>query len=230
MVRRQMNLQGRVAIVTGGARSIGRAVCVELGRASASVVAIGPEREALEQTAGEVELAGGQVETLVGDLSREQTFSEALELADRVFGRVDILVNCASVDGPFSDFAGYPVADFDRVMAVNVRGTFLALKHVLPRLIEQGSGSVVNLPCAADSEEDVGSGPYAASRHAVLGLTRSAAREAGPAGVRVNAICLGSIGHSGCPEEVAEVVRFLVSPWASANGAVWSLEAGQLVS
>jgi NAD(P)-dependent dehydrogenase (short-subunit alcohol dehydrogenase family) len=225
-----MNLQGRVAIVSGAGRSIGRAVCVELGRASASVLAIDLEREALEQTAADTELAGGTVETLVGDVSHEETFLDALALADSAFGRVDILVNCASVDGPASEFGSYPVADFDRLLAVNVRGTFLALKHVLPRLIEQGSGSVVNLPSAADVDEEVGVGPYAASLHAVLGLTRTAAREAGPAGVRVNAICMGPQGHRGCPTEVAEVVRFLASPWASANGAVWSLEAGQLVS
>jgi NAD(P)-dependent dehydrogenase (short-subunit alcohol dehydrogenase family) len=225
-----MNLQGRVAIVTGGGPSVGRAVCVELGRAGAAVVAIDLDGEALEQTATEVEFAGGRVETLVADVSSEETFVDALALADSSFGRVDILVNLASVDGPSEGFGSYPLADFDRLMAVNVRGTFLGLKHVLPRLIDQGAGAVVNFSCAADSEEDVALGPYAASRHAVLGLTTSAAREAGPAGVRVNAIRMGPMGHRGCPEEVAEVVRFLVSPWTSANGAVWSLEAGELVS
>jgi 3alpha(or 20beta)-hydroxysteroid dehydrogenase len=230
MVRRQMNLQGRVALITGAGPSIGRAVCVELARGGASVVAIDLDRDSLEQSAGEVEAAGGTVETLVADASREETFLDALDLADRAFGRVDILVNCASADGQLNDFGSYPIEDFDRMMAVNVRGVFLGMKHVLPRLIEQRAGAVVNLPSAADSEEDAGIGPGAAARHAVLGLTRSAAREAGPAGVRVNAVCTGPMGHRGCPEEVAEVVRFLVSGWARANGAVWSLEAGQLVS
>jgi NAD(P)-dependent dehydrogenase (short-subunit alcohol dehydrogenase family) len=225
-----MNLQGRVAIVTGGASSIGRSVCVELGRGGASIVAIDLDGDGLEQTATEIEFAGGAVETVVGDVSHEDTFLAALELADRSFGRVDALVNCASVDGPLSDFGSYPLADFDRVMAVNVRGIFLALKHVLPRLLDRSSGAVVNLLSSPESDEELGIGPCAASRQAVLGLTKSAAREAAPAGVRVNAICLGSVGHDGCPDEVAEVVRFLVSPWARANGAVWSLEAGQLVS
>jgi NAD(P)-dependent dehydrogenase (short-subunit alcohol dehydrogenase family) len=170
------------------------------------------------------------MECVVGDLSCERTFEEAVDLADRIFGRIDILVNHASVEGAGCEFGMYPLADFDRMLAVNVRGTFLALKHVLPRLIEQRSGAVVNFSSAVDSDEDPAIGPYAAGRQAVLGLTRAAAAEGAPAGVRVNAICLGPKGHHGCPEEVAEVVCFLASPWASANGAVWSLEAGQLVS
>lgn len=225
-----MNLQGRVAIVTGGASSIGRSVCVELGRGGASIVAIDLDGYGLEQTATEIEFAGAAVEIVVGDVSHEDTIIAALELADRSFGRADALVNCAAVEGPLSDFGSYPLADFDRVMAVNVRGIFLGLKHVLPRLIDRGAGAVVNLSSAPESDEEAGIGPNAAIRQAVLGLTRAAAREAGPAGVRVNAICLGSVGHRECPDEVAEVVRFLVSPWAKANGAVWSLEAGQLVS
>jgi NAD(P)-dependent dehydrogenase (short-subunit alcohol dehydrogenase family) len=225
-----MNLQGRVAIVTGSAPSVGRAVCVELGKAGAAVVAIDVDGEGLEQTATEVEFAGGRVEVLVGDVSNELTFADAVALADRSFGRVDILVNHPAMDGPQADFGSYSVADFDRLMAVNVRGAFLGIKHVLPRLIHQASGAVVNFSCPGDLEDDPSAGPYAASSHAVLGLTKAAAREAGPAGVRVNAIRMGPAGHSGSPEEIAEVVRFLVSPWTSANGAVWSLEAGELVS
>jgi NAD(P)-dependent dehydrogenase (short-subunit alcohol dehydrogenase family) len=225
-----MNLQGRVAIVTGSAASVGRAVCVELGRAGAAVVAIDLDGDGLEQTATEVEFAGGRIEVLVGDVSDEVTFADALALADRSFGRVDILVNHAAVDGPQADFGSYSVADFDRLMAVNVRGAFLGLKHVLPRLMHQGSGAVVNFSCPGDLEEDSSAGPLAASSHALLGLTKAAARESGPAGVRVNAIRMGPMGHGGCPEEIAEVVCFLVSPWTSANGAVWSIEAGELVS
>jgi NAD(P)-dependent dehydrogenase (short-subunit alcohol dehydrogenase family) len=225
-----MNLQSRVGIVTGAGSGIGRAVCMELVRGGASVVAVDLDADAARQTATEVEGIGGQAETVLGDVSDEETFVAAVELAERSFGRVDILVSCAIVEGPAEELCSYPLDEFDRVLAVNVRGTFLGLKHVLPRLVDQGSGAVVNFSSASEPEEDEGSVAYAASRQAVLGLTRAAARQAGPAGVRVNAIAMGPNRHSACPEEVAEVVRFLVSPWASANGAVWSLEAGQLVS
>jgi NAD(P)-dependent dehydrogenase (short-subunit alcohol dehydrogenase family) len=79
-------------------------------------------------------------------------------LADRSFGRIDALVNCASVEGLLSDFGSYPLADFDRMMAVNVRGSFLGLKHLLPRLLDQGSGAVVNLCSAPESDDEVGIG------------------------------------------------------------------------
>lgn len=166
-----MNLQGRVALVTGAAPSIGRAVCLALARAGASVIAIDLDREALDETAAEVEAAGGRVETVAGDASREATFEYAVEHALRTFGRIDILVNHAAVEAPCADFGGCPVAEFDRMMAVNVRGTFLGLKHVLPRLVEQRSGAIVNFSSAADGDEDAAGGPYAASRQAVLGLT-----------------------------------------------------------
>jgi NAD(P)-dependent dehydrogenase (short-subunit alcohol dehydrogenase family) len=253
-----MDLNDQVAVVTGAAHGIGRAACVELANAGARIVAVDVEEDALSDAASEID---GDVEAVTGDVSRPDTWEAAVNTAREKFGRVDILINNAGVEGPVADLGAYPLEDFDRVMAVNVRGTFLGLKHVLPLLIEQGSGAVVNISSVAGVQGVPGIGPYVASKHAVIGITKSAAREAGPANVRVNAVCPGPIStrmidalaeglapgnadegrailtglvpmaRYGSPEEVAEVIGFLVSPAAAyVNGAVWSVDGGQLAS
>jgi NAD(P)-dependent dehydrogenase (short-subunit alcohol dehydrogenase family) len=253
-----MDLDGQVAVVTGAALGIGRAVSAELARAGARIVAVDVEEEALADAAAEID---GEVETVTGDVSLPDTWEAAVAKTQSAFGRVDILINNAGVEGPVADLGSYPLEDFDHVIAVNLRGTFLGLQHVLPLLIEQGSGAVVNLSSVAGVQGVPGIGPYVASKHAVIGITKSAAREAGPTGVRVNAVCPGPIStrmidalaanlaegneeegrailtgmvpmaRYGSPEEAAEVIAFLVSPAASyVNGAVWSVDGGQLAS
>jgi NAD(P)-dependent dehydrogenase (short-subunit alcohol dehydrogenase family) len=166
-------------------------------------------------------------------------------LALETFGRVDVLVNNAGIDLPVKPLAECSEEDFDRLVAINLRGVFLGLRYTLPVMIEQRSGSVINMGSVASFVGFAGTGPYVASKHAVAGLTRTAAAEVGPLGVRVNAVCPGPVetrmsyslaagfhpndpaaGHEEMaqvsplkrfaqPREIAAVVRFLASDAAS---------------
>jgi NAD(P)-dependent dehydrogenase (short-subunit alcohol dehydrogenase family) len=127
------------------------------------------------------------------DVSRDAEVAAVAGLASRELGPIAVLVNNAGVEGPVAAIGDYPLDEFERIMAVNVRGVFLGLRHVLPGMIERGEGAVVNLSSVAGLEGVPGIAAYSASKHAIVGLTKSAAKEAGPAGVRVNAVAPGPI-------------------------------------
>jgi NAD(P)-dependent dehydrogenase (short-subunit alcohol dehydrogenase family) len=182
-------LDDRVALITGAGGFIGRATAKLLAERGAQVVCV-VRREA------DVAVLGAAIPdalVLQADVSKEDEVQgyvgETLGLA----GRIDVFFNNAGIEGPQAPIADYPTADFMRVLEVDVLGVFLGLKHVLPVMVGQGSGAIVNMGSIASSIGAARMSGYVAAKHAVLGLTRSAALEAAPHGVRVNMIAPGFI-------------------------------------
>jgi NAD(P)-dependent dehydrogenase (short-subunit alcohol dehydrogenase family) len=179
---------GKIAIVTGAAGGIGRATATRLASEGASLLLAdlaSPELDALAR-----ELTGSTTaETCAVDVSDEAAVARMIETAERRFGGFDLLVNNAGIEGIVKPLEEYPVDVFDRVLAVNVRGVFLGIKHAAPALRRRGGGAIVNLASVAGQMGDPNLVAYTASKHAVIGLTRSAALALGPHGIRVNAVC-----------------------------------------
>jgi 3alpha(or 20beta)-hydroxysteroid dehydrogenase len=240
-----VTLQGRSAIVSGGGSGIGRAAALGLARAGASVLLVGRSEERLQAVAGEIEAQGGRAIAHPADVSDPADAEGYVAAAREHFGSVDVLFNNAGIEGPLAPIAEYPIDGFDEVIAVNLRGVFLGLRFALPVMLEQGSGSIINTGSLGSERGLPQSCAYNAAKHAVVGLTKTAAMEVGGAGVRVNAILPGMIdtrllrdivttlsdgdvdaglafvsrvapqGRTGTSEEVAEVVTFLASDAAS---------------
>ena len=240
-------LAGRVALVTGAAGAIGLATARLLAERGATIACV-VRRPCADLPPGAL--------VLQADVSDEEQVKAAVEQTVRAAGRIDILVNNAGIEGPQAAIADYETAAFLRVLQVNVLGVFLGLKHVMPLMAAQGSGSIINLSSIAGIRGAAMMSGYVASKHAVLGLTRSAALEAAPSGVRVNAVLPGFIdsrmlsdiatrlgmpdtsgldarvpsGRLGQPEEVAQTVAFLASDEARyMNGACLTLDGGLTV-
>jgi 3alpha(or 20beta)-hydroxysteroid dehydrogenase len=181
---------GRVAIVTGGAGGIGAAAARRLVADGARVVLVDRDEVALERVAAEMGAAGA----LVADVTDEAAVDGYVRRAVAEHARVDLFFNNAGVEGRLASIMDLAVADFDRVMAVNARGVFLGLRAVMRQMREQGTGgAIVNTASMAGLRGGTLLGPYVASKHAVIGLTRTAALEGGPLGIRVNAVAPGFI-------------------------------------
>jgi NAD(P)-dependent dehydrogenase (short-subunit alcohol dehydrogenase family) len=176
-------------LVTGGASGLGRAFVLALAEGGASVMAADLNEAGLEQTAT---LASGDVRTTLCEVSDEAACDAAVEATVSAFGGLDALVNNAGIvavtRAPAREIS---VEEFDRVMAVNVRGTWLMCRSAIPALTEAGGGSIVNLASETAFSGSRGMTHYVASKGAVVSLTRALARELGPAGIRVNAIAPG---------------------------------------
>jgi NAD(P)-dependent dehydrogenase (short-subunit alcohol dehydrogenase family) len=240
-----MSLEGKVAVITGAGGGIGRAIAVELGRAGASLLLVGRTESALAESAEAARATGADVRVFVGDVSRSEDVRGYVAAAVDAFGTIDVLVNNHGIEGTISPLAESSEEEFDQIIAVNLRGTYLGMRYVLPIMIERGSGSVINMSSVAGERGLPATPAYNTSKHGMIGLTRSAASEVANAGVRVNAITAGMIdtrmlrslagqfmpddlagaldaiaGASpsrrlGTPEEVASVVRFLASDASS---------------
>ncbi len=244
-------------MITGGGGGIGAATGVAMGRAGARVLLVDLDEERLAVAARAVAATGAEVHTHVADVTSSAAVQGYVAAAVDAFATVDVLFNNAAIIGPIAALSEYDEEAFDRIMAVNVRGVFLGLRHVLPIMLAQRSGSIINTGSLSSERGLPGTPAYNAAKHAVLGLTRSAAAEAAPAGVRVNAVLPGMIdtpmlaevasgfpdpaaarraaegvspqGRLGRPEEVAAVVTFLASDGASlVNGAAWPVDGGIL--
>jgi 3alpha(or 20beta)-hydroxysteroid dehydrogenase len=221
-------LTGKVALITGGARGQGAAEARLFAAEGATVIITDVLTEAGERTAGEV---GG--EFITHDVTSEQQWTDIVADIKARHGRIDVLVNNAGILHA-GKLVNTSLADWDRVIAVNQTGVFLGLRAVAPIMIEQRSGSIVNISSVAGLEGPYGSMAYTATKFAVRGMTKVAAKELGPVGVRVNSVHPGLIdtdmtsdfpkermlkavplGREAAPSEVAALVLFLASDDAS---------------
>lgn len=185
-------LAGKVALVTGAGGAIGAATALLMLARGASVVAVdraGTALDQLERDAG----PGASLHLTQADVTSEPSVAGYVAEAMKAFGRIDVFFNNAGVEGHVTPIADYPLAEFEHVLQVNVVGVFLGLKHVIPVMAEQGGGSIINTSSVAGLIGSPGLSAYVASKHAVIGLTRTAAIECGAKNIRVNSVNPGPI-------------------------------------
>ena len=188
-----MDFTGKVALVTGGGNGIGRAACVAFAKAGARVVAVDRDGAAAEATAGIVRQNGGEAIAITADVTRSAEVRAYVKTTIDKFGRIDCFFNNAGIEGKVAPVAEYDEAVFDAVIGVNVKGVFLGMQHVLPEMIRQGGGAIVNTASVAGLVGTPNMSAYVASKHAVLGLTKTAAGEVARQGIRINAVCPGPV-------------------------------------
>jgi NAD(P)-dependent dehydrogenase (short-subunit alcohol dehydrogenase family) len=202
-----VRLAGRVAIVTGGARHIGAAYCRRLAEEGAAVV-IADILDG-EVTAQEVRAKGGNALALKVDVSKEEDTHHMAAEALRAFGRIDILINNAAIFINIQRHPFYEISaeEWDRVSAVNIKGPFLCAKAVFPQMKEQRSGKIINISSSTAYWGTPNFLHYVASKAALIGMTRSLAREVGEFGICVNAIAPGLVEHEGqnAPKALSEL-------------------------
>jgi len=190
-----MKLADRIAIVTGAAKGMGRDICLTLAREGAHLTLAAREPAPLETLAREVEAIGRRALVVPTDVTDEPAVERLVARARETFGRVDILVNAAGITGPIETPVWEIKADdFDQVIAINLRGTFLPTKHVLPGMIQQRSGKIVNISGTSGLRGYKNRAAYSSSKWALRGFTRTVALEAGPYNVNVNALHPGIVG------------------------------------
>lgn len=233
-------LDGQVAVVTGGSAGIGRATALAFGRAGASVVVADQAADRGEQTVAAIEALGVRALFVGTDVSDPAEVDRLMGRAMHEFGRIDHAFNNAGIEGDQAMTGDASIENWNRVIAVNLTGVWLCLRGELEVMAAQGSGSVVNCASVAGLVGFPGIGAYTASKHGIVGLTRAAALEYATSGIRVNAVCPGVIatemidrfthgdpaaaeqltatepvGRLGTPEEIASAVLWLCSPGAS---------------
>lgn len=240
-----MDFTDKIVLITGAGNGIGRAAAIAFAERGATVVVVDRDAEGAEATAGILRQKGGEALAVVADVSRSEEVEGYVRSTLDAYGRIDVFFNNAGIEGHIAPTSEYDEETFDRVLAVNVKGVFLGLRHVLPVMIAQGAGAVVNTASIAGLLGTPSMPAYVTSKHAVVGLTKCAAGEVGRSGVRVNAVCPGPVdtrmirdlqqqmnpddpdaarrsyessmplGRFATPEEVANVVLFLASDLAS---------------
>ncbi len=247
-----MKLENKVALVTGAARGIGRAIALALAREGADVIVTDVDQVRAEEVVKEINSVGRRANLIKADIAKREEVKELIREALAQFGRIDILVNNAGIikRGSLED---HSEEDWDRVIAVNLKGTFNCSQEVAPLMKQQGWGRIINISSIAGKVGDLASAPsYGSSKGAVNALTKSLARELAPHGINVNAVAPHAIetemsaewpeekrreiisqiplGRLGRPEEVAEAVVFLASEGAGfIIGEILDVNGGYLM-
>jgi NAD(P)-dependent dehydrogenase (short-subunit alcohol dehydrogenase family) len=182
-----------VAIITGGGSGIGKVIALRLAREGADIVVAGPQPEALRQTAADLEMLGRRGLAVVADVRQEAQVAAMADEAQKTFGRIDVLVNNAAVIGPTALVSDVLLADWEEVLAVNLTGAFLCARAVLPTMMAQRSGKIINISSIAGKMAYALRSPYAVSKWGLIGLTLTLAKEFGPYNIRINAVCPGPV-------------------------------------
>ncbi len=251
-----MSFKDKVAIITGAGNGIGKVTAQKYAEAGAKLTLVDIDEAGLKSVAEELPVSEDDYLIVTADVSDEAEVKKYVDKTVEKFGQIDIFFNNAGIEGKMAPITQSPGDNLDAVLDVNVKGVFYGLKHVMPVMMEEGSGSIVNTASVAGLVGFPGLSPYVASKHAVIGLTKTAALEAGDDGVRINAVCpapvetrmMRSIESQGGndpdavkesfaesiplkrygePEEIADLVLFLTSEEASyINGSYYRVDGG----
>lgn len=244
---------GKAALVTGAGSGIGRAIARAFAAQGASVVAAGIDQETVQETAALIERGGGRARAVVCDVADDDSVAAAVATAVERFGGLHLPVNSAGVEQPVTPLAEISVDDWNRIIDVDVSGTFLLMRHEIAAMTDAG-GSIVNISSGAGVIGIRGQAAYVAAKHGVLGLTKSAALDYADQGMRINAICPGivstpmmdrfaagpegrarvlaqePIGRMGAPEEIASAALWLCSDLAAFTiGHALVVDGGQTI-
>ena len=224
-----MLLKNQVALVTGSGRGIGRAIAQLFAKEGASVFLTARTEKELAATAEEIARNGGRVSYTTADLSRPDDCERVVAVAREKFGRIDILVNNAGHYAPVAPVEEYPLAEFDKVIAVHLRAAFLLSKLVLPEMYARKYGVILNISSISAKAAYAWGSAYAAAKAGLLGLTRVTAAEAARKGVRVNAICPGPVAETEMFKEFSAALakRMAVSTEEQLSGMLNGLLQGR---
>jgi 3-hydroxybutyrate dehydrogenase len=201
-----MELQDRVVLVTGSGRGIGRAIARLFAKEGAAVFLTARTEKELAAATSEISATGGRAGYITADLYQEADCARVVTAAREKFGRIDILVNNAGHYGPVVPLEDYPLAEFDKVIAVHLRAAFLLSKLVLPEMYARNSGVILNLSSLWAKAAYAWGSAYVAAKAGMLGFTRVTAAEAARKGVRVNAICPGPVTETQMSKELGAVL------------------------
>jgi NAD(P)-dependent dehydrogenase (short-subunit alcohol dehydrogenase family) len=235
-----MLLENKVGLVTGGASGIGRATALLMAREGAQVIVSDINEEAGEETAAQIRAAGGDARVIACNVAKNDQVVRLIEGTLQTYGRLDCAFNNAGVGGTMSPIDEKTEDEWDLVLGVNLKGVWMCIKYEIPALLASGGGSIVNMASVAGLSGFRNASAYAASKHGVVGLTRTAALEVARQNIRVNAVCPGftdtpmvqamvelfpgmkeatergaPMRRLGTPQETAEAVVWLCSDKAS---------------
>jgi NAD(P)-dependent dehydrogenase (short-subunit alcohol dehydrogenase family) len=245
-----MSVNGKIGIVTGAGSGLGEASAKRLAYEGAKLIVADRDKEAAERAAKEIAAAGGEATAFVADISAFADAQALVDFAVSTYGRLDIALNNAGITPKLIDTHEIDLQDWSNVISVNLTGTFYCVKAELAYLVGHGGGAILNMASTAGVMAHAQRAAYSASKHGIIGLTRSAAVEYAQRGIRINAIAPGPIDapsakalppdvrawiaaktamkRPGGMEEVAAVANFLLSDEASfVTGSVYEVNGGQ---